>query len=151
MAEKLMPGPEHDRLQAFEGSWEGTKESPKGKWRGRMMMRRALDGLFILQDFTQERDGQPEYAGHGVLGFDPSSKSYTWYWVDTMGSVSQVARGVWDGPMLRFEGRSDKGEEARYSYRFESNDQLQFCIERKTGGKWSQVSCFSYDRRLASL
>ncbi len=50
-----------------------------------MTMRREVDGFFLVQDYVEEKDGRIVYRGHGVFGFDPDAKAYTWYWVDSMG------------------------------------------------------------------
>ena len=147
------PGPEHEELAALEGTWEGEEQlspspwGPGGKARGRMTMKRDLEGFFVLQDYVEEKDGRVVYRGHGVLGFDPGAKAYTWYWVDSMGAPSQPTHGQWKGDTLVFTQTSARGD-SRYTYRFETARRLEFRIESRSPGQdWQTFMTGTYDRR----
>jgi Protein of unknown function (DUF1579) len=147
------PGPEHERLAALDGTWEGDEQlapslwGPGGQARGRLVNRRDLDGFFLVQDYVQEKDGRVMYRGHGVLGYDPGAKAYTWYWVDSMGSPSQPMSGTWDRDALRFESASPRGD-GRYEFRVDGRGRLEFRIDRRfAGGDWQNFLTGTYARR----
>jgi hypothetical protein len=87
------------------------------------------------------------YRGHGVLGYDPGAKAYTWYWVDSMGSPSQPMSGTWDRDALRFESASPRGD-GRYEFRVDGRGRLEFRIDRRfAGGDWQNFLTGTYARR----
>src|SRR3954447_24809929 len=125
-----MPRPTESHKQLHRLAGKGTGEeklshSPAGPpaiTRGRYEMRVDIDGFFVLQDYVQERDGQISYRGHGVFGWDAEKKTYTWFWVDSMGFVPpSPSRGQWTGDTLVFEHApmGEHGERrGRYTYKF---------------------------------
>jgi hypothetical protein len=151
-----MPRPtaEHRKLQLLLGDWEGEERmapSPwgpggpaKGRYKGR-----DLDGFWVIQEYEQEIGGAISFRGHGVFGWDPQAKEYTWYWVDSMGSVPAApSRGTWEGDTLTFRSTSAQGE-GRYVYRFEGERTYHFRLESSFDGGKSFVAVMegTYRRR----
>jgi uncharacterized protein DUF1579 len=149
----MRPGPEHERLAALEGTWEGDEQLSPSSWgpggtaRGRLVGRVDLDGFFLVQDYVQEKDGRAVYRGHGVIGYDAGATTYTWYWVDSMGSPSEPMKGSWSGDALRFEHASPHGD-GRYEFRLEGRDRLRFLVDRRfAGSDWQNFLTGVYERR----
>jgi hypothetical protein len=140
------PGPEHERLAQLAGSWIGDETLFPGPWdpkggkaRSTWTARMDLDGLFLINDYAQERDGKVGFRGHGVYGYDPAGKRYTMYWFDSMTGTGQttVVPGTWEGNRLTFQNQGPHGH-GRYSYEVRSKDELLFRMEGSQDGKaWS--------------
>jgi len=135
------PGPEHAKLQRFVGSWIGDETlaaspwGPGGEATGRSHVRVALDGMSMLNDYEEEKDGKIVFRGHGVFGVDPQSGEALWWWFDSMGIPPlQPSRGKWDGDTLVFTNTSERGT-GRYTYRFDGRDRYHFRIENKFPGQ----------------
>jgi hypothetical protein len=145
---------EHKRLHALAGSWVGEETMAASPWgaggaaAGRYSGRVECDGFFVSQDYTQEREGQTTFRGHGLFGYDPAEKRYAWYWVDSMGSVPrQPSWGTWNGNTLQFTSESPHGN-GRYTYEFEGADRYRFTLENSfDGGKTWQTFMTGVYRR----
>lgn len=129
-----------ETLAAFEGVWEGDEEiasSPvvrEGAARGRHVMRRAVDGSILVQDYERRRDdGTRPISGHGVFAVDPTSGVITWFFFDSLGYLpNEPARGGWhEGGLLL--AKSTRRGEARYHFRVEGR-RLVHHIEGKPAG-----------------
>lgn len=137
------PGPEHEKLHALVGKWEGEEKispspwGPGGKAIGRYDMRVAVDGFFVVQDYEEEKDGRIVFRGHGIYGWDAKDKMYTWFWVDSMGQTPVgPSRGRWEGDALVFESTHSPEGRGRYSHRFEGANTYHFKLESSfDGGK----------------
>ena len=87
------PGDAHRRLEVLVGTWIGEETMHPSPWDpqggvadGTIENRLALDGFNVIQEYTQSRDGQQTFAGHGVFGWDGQRGCYTLHWFDTMGT-----------------------------------------------------------------
>jgi Protein of unknown function (DUF1579) len=139
-----MPKPteQHRRLHALAGEWVGEETlspspwGPGGSAVGRHSCRVAVDGFFVIDDYSEEKDGRVSFRGHGVFGYDAQAKEYCWYWVDSMGFVPAApSRGQWEGDTLTFHSKSAHGQ-GRYVFRFENEQTYNFRIENSfDGGK----------------
>lgn len=131
--------PDHEKLYAFAGEWEGEETmspgpmGPGGSATGKMKARVDIDGFFVISDYVQEKDGKVSYRGHGVYGFDAGTGEYTWYWVDSMGFAAVPSRGKWEGDTLTFSS-SHGGSLGRYVYRWEGRDVHHFSIAHSMDG-----------------
>ncbi|KRD74892.1 DUF1579 family protein [Lysobacter sp. Root983] len=133
------PGPAHARLMRLAGRWSGEEQlspspwGPGGRAIGRSQCRPSLDGMALIQDYEEERDGQVVFRGHGVFLVEPGSQAVLWWWFDSMGFPPEPARGDWDGEVLRLEKTTARGE-ARYRYEF-GQDRYRFVIENRFPGQ----------------
>ena len=134
------PGAEHTRLMRFVGKWSGDEQlsdspwGPGGPARGHCEMREATDGMALVQDYSEEKDGKTVFRGHGVFIIDPASGDVLWWWFDSMGfPPDPPARGRWNGDRLLFEKSTPRGE-ARYEFQF-GGDEYQFRIENRFPGQ----------------
>jgi hypothetical protein len=133
------PGPAHERLMRFVGRWSGTEQLAPSPWgsggvaTGRTVCRQSLDGMALVQEYEQEKDGAVVFHGHGVMLIEPGSDDVLWWWFDSMGVPPEPARGTWDGDVLSFEKTTPRGE-ARYRYEFSGNH-YRFMIENRLPGE----------------
>jgi putative addiction module component (TIGR02574 family) len=77
-------GSQHERLRALVGSWKGDEKMYPSPWdsqggtaKGFTEARFDLDGMFVIADYRQERNGKVTYRGHGVFGWDAKQSAYT--------------------------------------------------------------------------
>ncbi len=135
------PTPQHEKLRALVGSWTGDETMQPSPWDAQggtakafLEARFELDGMFVVTDHRQERDGKVTYRGHGVFGWDAKQSVYTMYWFDSMGmDPGGPARGKWEGNTLLFEMKHAMGH-SRYEYRFESESRYAFAIAMSQDG-----------------
>lgn len=137
-----MPTPtdEHRKLHVLAGEWVGEEKLSPSPWGpggaavGRFSARVALDGFFVLQDYQEEKDGRVAFRGHAILGWDAQERTYTWYWIDTMGFVpAQPSRGHWAGDALTLQTTTPRGM-ARHTFRFPDEGTFQLRIENSFDG-----------------
>lgn len=104
-----MPTPSagHRRLETLVGRWEGTETMYPSQWDpkggravGRTTSRLALNGMALISDYEQERDGAITFSGHGVYTYDPKADRYSLTWFDSMGSPPEVFVGGFTGDVL---------------------------------------------------
>ena len=136
---------DHRKLHRLAGTWIGEERlepspwGPGGPATGRLSGRVALDGMFVVADYTEEKEGKVVYGGHSVFGWDGQSKTVAWYWFDSMGdSPQEPARGTWDGDTLVLKSTSPRAQ-GRYTYRFHGNDRYEFRLENSFDGGKSWV------------
>lgn len=133
------PGPQHDKLMRFAGRWSGQEQlspspwGPGGEATGNTTMRVDLDGMALVQEYFEEKDGAVAFRGHGVFLIEPDSGDVLWWWFDSMGFPPEPARGKWDGDVLLFEKSTPRGD-ARYRYEF-GGDRYRFSIENRFPGQ----------------
>jgi hypothetical protein len=150
------PTPAHEKLHALAGEWEGRETLHPSPWApdtrhavGRFCMRMAVDGMFLLSDYEEERDGAVVFRGHGVYGYDAKREVYTMYWFDSMGHNPNETLGTWDGETLTFANRSDHGH-ARYVYTLRGPDEMSFRIDSsRDGEQWTCLMEGEFRRRSA--
>lgn len=123
-----LPGPEHQKLHYFEGTWKGDltlKASmfrDESKTTSEAQYRKILKGFFMEYDYVQKPSkAYPEaYAGRGILNWDAEAKAYRMAWYDSIGKV-QVGHGQWKGDELAFHfdlhwGGKDVKQVITYSF-----------------------------------
>jgi Protein of unknown function (DUF1579) len=147
-------GPQHARLIAFVGEWEGDEELTPSAWGpggaafGRMSFRADLDGFAVIQDYIEQKDSHITFRGHGVFTVDPQSSDILWYWFDSFGfPPDEPARGRFEGDVLTMNRVSARGA-SRYTYRITAKF-CEFSIENKLPGEgdFSQFMKGKYARK----
>lgn len=144
-----MPRPtaEHERLHRMVGSWIADETihpspwGPGGAAIGRATARVALDGLAVVTDYEQERDGRIGYRGHGVFGYDASESRWYMQWFDNMSPApAQPVWGTWAGDTLTFEMQMPGRGHNRYAYAFAGDGYTFTLSASKDGQTWSTFS-----------
>lgn len=143
-----MPKPTeaHRKLEALAGEWVGSETLYPSPWApekrtaiGRTSNRMAVDGMFLINDYTEERDGAVLFRGHGVYGWDATRGRYTMHWFDSMGMPPNETLGDWEGDTLTFRNQSSHGH-GRYTYKLLGPDRYSFRMETsKDGNEWSTM------------
>jgi len=126
------PTPEHRMLEKLVGDWTGRETMSPAPWDptggpalGRVSNRMRLDGLAVVQEYEQERNGGISFRGHGVFHYDMNEKDYVMNWWDSMGMGNQTFRGqfiddvlsmVAAGPMGHTRCTFDVKEAGRYAF-----------------------------------
>lgn len=136
--ERPSPTDAHRLLHRFAGTWEGPEEIPGapggGAFQGRTTFRVDVDGLFILGEYEQRRDGAVSYRGHTVFGVDGATGEACWYWFDSTGMVPPApSRGRWVGDTVTFEATFPQGA-GRYTYALDG-DRYRFTLAVAPDGK----------------
>ncbi len=150
-----MPKPTeaHRKLEALVGEWAGDEILFPSPWApeerratGRTTARMGIDGFFLLTDYTESRDGEVMFRGHGVYGFDVRRQRYTMHWFDSMGMPPNETLGTWEGDTLTFTNQSEMGH-ARYSHAMPDADHYVFRIETsRDGATWQPMMEGRYTR-----
>ena len=102
MQEMAAPGPEHDRLKPFLGTfraevkiWMGPGEPMVST--GTMTNTQELGGRFVRQDDKGDPASEPtpfpEFEGHGYWGFNKNTQMYEGFWIDSASTVMQNESG----------------------------------------------------------
>lgn len=100
MMEAATPGPEHEMLKQFEGSWRARAVMWFGPEpttsEGTMTNTLVLDGRFLRHDYKADMMGQP-FQGLGYWGYDKGRKEWVGTWMDTWGTGIMISgRGTYD-------------------------------------------------------
>ena len=98
MQKAATPGAEHAQLQRMAGTWSVQAkcwmkpELPAEEWTGTAEVRPILGGRFVVEDFTGVMSMGP-FHGHGMLGFNNTTKEWEHIWLDDMSTGMIVSRG----------------------------------------------------------
>jgi hypothetical protein len=156
-----MPRPtiEHERLAALAGVWIGQErllpspfDAVGGKAIGRFTARLALDGFYLIADYEQERDGQVNFRGHGVYGWDQRGRCYTMHWFDSIGIEHDApGLGSWEGDTLTLVHETRHTGSSRYTY-VVAPSTYHLRLEHSPDGKdWTTILEGRYERVGESL
>jgi hypothetical protein len=149
--------PEHQRLSAFIGTFEGDEQVAATPWtsagvaKGYLCATSDLGGLFVNQTCRQVRDGKTSFEARNIFGFDVSDGSYKLYQFDIVGFVpSSPASGTWSGNELILQKSSPRGR-ARSVYQFEDQDRFRLRVDFAPIGSdiWQDVVSGVYRRTSA--
>jgi uncharacterized protein DUF1579 len=136
------PTDEHRRLHAMAGSWRSEETLHPSPWdpkagsaTGRSESRVVLDGLVVVTDYEQTKDGRVGYRGHGVYGYDVRQGRPFMQWCDNMmPAAPATVWGTWKGNVLTFEMAGPQGHN-RYVYDFDGDRAYTFGIRWSRDGK----------------
>ena len=147
------PSPGHQRLQALVGRWEGEETMHPSQWDpaggvavGRTSSRLALNGLVVITNYEQERDGAITFAGHGVWHFDADKEVYILHWFDFFGQGPEVFTGVFEDEVLT-ASHAGPGTHMRLTYDLSEAGHLRSSMEMsKDGSSWTRMFDGHYER-----
>lgn len=147
------PLPEHARLAAFAGEWDGEEMVFPSRWTAggpatsRTVARMDLNGFYLIQESVQMRDGKQVFATHGIFTFDRDDRTYKLFWYDSLGYTSpSPASGGWVGQTLTLVRGSLRGN-ARHVYEIINEDSYSSKIQFSPDAEgWADVLTGVYRR-----
>jgi hypothetical protein len=89
------PGPEHEKMKEFVGTWDAVMEMAGQKSKATAVYKSICGGMWLASEFEGDLGGM-KFQGHGVDGYDQRKKKYVGVWVDSLTSAP-----------LHFEGSMD--------------------------------------------
>jgi hypothetical protein len=144
------PGPEHEKLGSFVGTWasEGTMSpSPFGPG-GRMTSVDTcewFEGRFAVVCRYEGKGPMGPMKGLGIMGYSADQKVYTYYGLDNSPmTMTSVARGTLHGDTWSYTDESTFGGQkvtSRYTMQFALPDAYSFRWEMQgPDGRWTTVA-----------
>ena len=112
------PGPEHQKLARFVGTWNGKAEmkpSPFGPG-GPMTWTESCDwfeGGFSVVCKSDGKGPTGPIKGLGIVTYNPEEKTYTHYGVDNMG-WSSLSKGSVSGKVWTYTSKGTMGGKTNY-------------------------------------
>jgi len=141
-------------LAALAGEWSGEETIATTRWgqggtaTSTVSARLDLGGKVLLQDYRQQRDGQPSLQAHAVFVTGPGHDECALYWFDSYGfAPAQPAPGHWNGQRLVFLRSSSRGQ-TRHIYAWDDADTYRLTLESSFDGgiRWEPVMQGVYRR-----
>ena len=147
------PLPEHVRLAAFAGEWNGEEVVYPSRWvaggtaTSRVVARMDLNGFYLIQDTVQMRDGKEAFATHGLFTYDREDRTYKLFWYDSLGYTPPApASGGWVGNTLTLVRGSLRGN-ARHVYEVVDDNTYNMKIQFSPDAEgWNDVLTGTYKR-----
>lgn len=147
------PLPEHARLAAFAGEWNGEEVVFPSRWTeggpatSHVVARMDLNGFYLIQDSVQMRDGKQVFATHGIFTYDHDDRTYKLFWYDSLGyTPPSPASGGWVGKTLTLVRGSLRGN-ARHVYEIIDDNTYSLKIQFSPDAEgWSDVLTGVYRR-----
>ena len=147
------PLPEHARLAAFAGEWNGEEMVYPSRWNvggpatSRTVARMDLNGFYLIQDGVQMRDGKQVFATHGIFTYDRDDRTYKLFWYDSLGyTPPSPASGGWVGKTLTLVRGSLRGN-ARHVYEIIDDNSYSLKIQFSPDAEgWADVLTGVYRR-----
>jgi hypothetical protein len=147
------PLPEHARLAAFAGEWNGEEVVFPSRWTeggtatSHVVAHMDLNGFYLIQDSVQNRDGKQSFATHGIFTFDREDRTYKLFWYDSLGyTPPSPASGGWVGKTLTLVRGSLRGN-ARHVYEIIDDDSYSLKIQFSPDAEgWADVLTGVYRR-----
>lgn len=148
------PTSHHRQLFRIAGDWGGDEEllvwpdeGAVSRQTGRTRARVALEGLAVLADYEQVRDGQVVFRGHGLFTYDSEAAEYLLHWFDCAGGRLETFRGDFLGEVLTVS-YSGPALHVRLTCDFAEPGHLRSRLETSTDGvNWRAVFRGTYMRR----
>ncbi len=103
------PGPKHELLRPFEGTFDAEVKMWMGPGdpmmsTGRIVNSFQLNGLYLHQDYQGNSLGAiPGFVGQGFWGFNSTSGRYEGFWIDNASTAMQLETGSVDQSGKIFE------------------------------------------------
>lgn len=96
------PTKAHQMFAKDAGTWDcevgmflAGPGKPPIKFKGEEVNKLVCNDLYLQSTFVCEM-GNRLFEGHGLLGYDPRSKTYTGTWVDSFSTVPTAMKGKFD-------------------------------------------------------
>lgn len=93
--EPVKPGPEHDMLKKWEGTWDVTMKMEGTEAKGTSTFKMELGGLWLASALDIELFGT-KFAGKGMDTYDAKKKKFVSIWCDSMSTSPMILEGTYD-------------------------------------------------------
>lgn len=139
------PAPEMAQLEFFEGYWtcegnvEATPFGPAGKITSTVKAGDDLGGFWQSGTVKGTMTGMPPMEGKFHVTWDPGSKAFVMFWVDSMGAWSRSTAPGWAGDKLVYTGEgvmSGQKTASRDTFTRNADGSLGHSWEMQVDGKW---------------
>ena len=146
------PGPEHEMLKKFEGTWDATVNLGGMESKGTSKYKMALGGFWLVNEFTGEIAGG-KFEGRGATGYDPIKKKYVGAWIDSMSPTLMVMEGNFDKEGKTYtetgEGPGPEGklQKMKSVIEFKDDDNMVFTMYTVADGKDQEMFKITYKRK----
>jgi hypothetical protein len=143
------PGPEHEKLKEFEGSWDAVMDLGGQKSKATANYKSICGGMWIESDFQGDLGGF-KFQGRGLDGYSQKKKKYVGVWVDSLESAPMLSEGDYDpktgllvmtgeslgpdGKPQKFKNTTETKDKDHFTFRMymiqpDGKEQLAFSIE----------------------
>jgi len=147
------PGPEHERLKEFVGTWDAVMDMG-GQWSKATATYKSICGGMWLETDFQGGFGGVKFQGHGLDGYDQQKKKYVGVWVDSMSSAPMLSEGEYDPKtklvVMTGESVGPDGKPQKFKHITEVKDKDHFTFTMymvKPDGKEELSFRIAYTRR----
>jgi hypothetical protein len=144
------PGPEHEVLKKFEGTWEVTMKAGGMETRCMATNKMELGGMWLVTGLEGEFAGTKFY-GKGLDSYDAASKKYVSVFVDSMSSRPLVMEGTYDKDKktltMAGEGPGMDGKPTKYKTVTTFTDDNTMTATMWMGGEKAEPCTFVYKRK----
>lgn len=104
----------HHALHRLAGTWRGEERIAPSPWdpagataTAEVRNRVALDGLVVVQEYDQSREGRVVFQGHGVFSVNGTEVVLDWW--DNWSATPRQFRGATEGETMVLVSRDPKG------------------------------------------
>jgi hypothetical protein len=147
------PGPEHEKLKQFEGTWDAVMKMAGQESKATATYKSILGGMWLASDFKGDLGGMP-FEGHGVDGYDQTKKKYVGVWFDSLTSAPLRFEGNYDPKtklmVMTGESVGADGQPQKFKNTTEHKDKDHFTFKMymvQPGGKEDLAFTIEYTRR----
>ncbi len=143
------PGPEHEKLQQFVGTWDAVMDMGGQKSKATATYKSICGGMWVASDFEGDLGGM-KFQGHGIDGYDQKAKKYVGIWVDSMSSTPLRMEGNMDPKTKKMvmtgESRGPDGQPQKFKATTEFKDKDHFHFTMAMSGPDGQdITAFTID------
>jgi hypothetical protein len=144
------PGPEHEVLKKYEGTWDTTLKMMGMESKGKSTYKMELGGLWLVTTYEGDLGGM-KFQGRGLDSYDPVKKKYVSVWVDNMSTIPLLMEGTYDKAKktltMMGEGPGMDGKPTKYKAVSEWKDDNTVLFSMYGGGAKEPEFTILYKRR----
>lgn len=100
------PTPEHQMLKKREGTWTVVMKAEGTEFKGTAKYTMELGDLWLTSTVEVDMGGM-KFAGRGLDGYDPKTKTFTGVWADNMITAPIIMRGTYDAKTKALTSTAD--------------------------------------------
>ncbi len=145
------PGPEHEKLKAFEGDWDAVVKFGNMEMKGTATYKLGYGGFWLTQHFKS--DGPEKFEGRGTTGYDPNKKKYVSTWIDSESPSMMISEGEFDKDGKTYTevgdgvGADGKPQKFKSAVELKDKDEMLMTMYALKDGKEQQIMTITYKRK----